>query len=411
VLRTRSRSPSTTPPPPPSLSLPLLRPDQTAIVRHPARLKCLAMGRRWGKTLMAGSLALQCARRGAAVAWVVPTYKNARPVWRFLESRVRPLAPRVVLNRADRTAEFPSGGWVGVYSADNDVGLRGEAFDLVIVDEAAQVAEATYTDVILPTLADRDGRCLLISTPRGRDWFWREWTAALADGTDRAAWTAPSSANPVPAIQRAAALAASRVPERTYRQEWLAEFVEDGGGVIRNVRRQATAVRQDRAMDGHAYRFGVDWGRTTDATAIAVYDTTIAACVALDRFTDTAYAVQVGRLKGLVERFRPTTVVAERNGMGEPLVELLQRERVPVKPFLTTNQSKADLIDALALAFETGAITIPDDPILVAELEAYEAARLPSGLLRYGAPAGLHDDCVTALALAVGVEARRWVPL
>jgi hypothetical protein len=369
------------------------------------------MGRRYGKTLMAGSLALACADHGGAVAWVVPTYKNARPVWRFCEASCAPLAPRVRLNKTDRTVEFPSGGWLGVYSADNDVGLRGEAFDLVIVDEAAQVAEETYTDVILPTLADRGGRCYLISTPRGRDWFWREFLAAQADGVDRAAWTAPSSANPLPSIQRAAALARERVSDRTYRQEWLGEFIQDGGGILRHVREAATATPQDRGQEGHTYRFGVDWGRTHDATAIAVYDTTLSACVALDRFTDTAYAVQVGRLKGLVERFRPTTVVAERNGMGEPLVELLQRERVPVRPFLTTNQSKADLIDALALAFETGAITIVDDPILIAELEAYEAARLPSGLLRYGAPAGLHDDCVTALALAVGVEARRWVPL
>jgi hypothetical protein len=36
----------------------------------------------------------------------------------------------------------------------------------------------------------------------------------------------------------------------------------------------------------------------------------------------------------------------------------------------------------------------------VGELEAYEAERLPSGLLRYGAPEGMHDDCVMSLALA-----------
>jgi hypothetical protein len=366
------------------------------------------MGRRWGKTLMAGSVALRCANQGGAVAWVVPTYKNARPVWRFCEQRCAPLAGPVLVNRSDRTVEFPGGGWVGVYSADNDVGLRGEAFDLVIVDEAAQVAEATYTDVILPTLADRDGRCYLISTPRGRDWFWREWLAAQADGTDRAAWTAPSSANPLPSIRRAAALARGRVSDRTYRQEWLAEFVDDGGGVLRRVREAATAMPQERALDGHAYRFGVDWGRTTDATAIAVLDTTIDALVALDRFTDTAYATQVGRLTALYERFRPAVVVAERNSMGDPLVEQLQRSGVPVRPFLTTNASKADLIDALALAFETAALTIVDDPVLIGELEAYEAERLPSGLLRYGAPAGLHDDCVMALALAHGVREPDW---
>ena len=130
---------------------------------------------------MGGALGIATAARGHAVAWVAPTYKNSRPLWRFIEAAVKPVK-RVAVNRADRTVEFPGGGWLGVYTADNDVSLRGEAFDFVIVDEAARIAEETYSDVILPTLADRDGRCLLISTPRGHDWFWREWTKAQADG-------------------------------------------------------------------------------------------------------------------------------------------------------------------------------------------------------------------------------------
>lgn len=38
--------------------------------------------------------------------------------------------------------------------------------------------------------------------------------------------------------------------------------------------------------------------------------------------------------------------------------------------------------------------------MLVGELVAYQAERLPSGLLRYGAPSGQHDDTVMALAVA-----------
>jgi hypothetical protein len=54
----------------------------------------------------------------------------------------------------------------------------------------------------------------------------------------------------------------------------------------------------------------------------------------------------------------------------------------------------------LALAFERGDIRILNDPVLVSELVAFQAERLPSGLLRYGAPGGQHDDTVMALALA-----------
>ena len=48
------------------------------------------------------------------------------------------------------------------------------------------------------------------------------------------------------------------------------------------------------------------------------------------------------------------------------------------KPFLTTNASKAQAIEALALAFERGDLRIIADQVLVSELQAYEMERLPS---------------------------------
>ena len=170
--------------------------------------------------------------------------------------------------------------------------------------------------------------------------------------------------------------------------------------MFRRVRDAATATLQDRRVEGHRYVVGVDWGKLADFNVSAVVDSTTKELVALDRSNRIDYAVQLGRLTALCERFKPDRLIAEQNSMGEPLIEQLQRSGLPVWPFQTTNASKASVIDALALAFERGDLRIPDDPVLVAELLAYDAERLPSGLLRYGAPAGMHDDCVIALALA-----------
>ena len=65
-----------------------------------------------------------------------------------------------------------------------------------------------------------------------------------------------------------------------------------------------------------------------------------------------------------------------------------------------TNAAKANMVESLALAFEQGSIKILNDPVLIGELQGYEMERLPSGMTRYGAPAGLHDDTVMSLALA-----------
>ena len=368
---------------------------------NPARIKFVAMGRRWGKTFMGGVYAVTCADRGAAVAWVAPTYKNTRPLWRFCESHTKPVASRLRINRGERIIEFPSGGWLAMYTADNDVGMRGESFDVVIVDEAAQVKEETYTDVILPTLADRDGHCMLITTPKGRNWFYREWINA--DGHDAARFQAPSNANPKPTIRRAFELAKSRVSGRTFRQEWLAEFVDDGGGVFRRVTEAATATPQDGGEGG--YVIGADWGRTNDATVFSVIDVANNSQVYIDRMTDTDYNLQVMRLRALYDRFGHPPIVAEYNSMGGPIVERLQAENVHVIPFHTTNATKSQLIDGLALAFESGAIRILPDLVQLSELQSYESARTATGMVTYSAPDGMHDDTVIALALAwMGAE-------
>ncbi len=70
-----------------------------------------------------------------------------------------------------------------------------------------------------------------------------------------------------------------------------------------------------------------------------------------------------------------------------------------------TNAIKTNLVEGLSLAFEQGQIEILDDPVLIGELQAYESERLPSGLVRYNAPDGLHDDCVSALMLAYAAGA------
>jgi len=358
------------------------------------------MGRRWGKTVLGGTLSVACAARGAAVAWIVPTYKNGRPLWRWAENTVAPLKQtrRVEVHRTDRTIQFLGGGFLGVYSMDNEDSIRGEAFHLVIVDEAARIPESAWTDAIMPTLADYDGRAFLISTPKGKNWFWQEWLCGQEGRGDIASWQSPTADNPNPKIQKAARLARERIPERSYRQEWLAEFVEDGA-VFRNVRACATAAEQP-PQDDHTYVIGCDWGKVNDFTVFTVMDATTRQVVALDRSNRVEYYLQRQRLRVLNERYKPLLIVAEENSIGMPIIEELRREDLPVQPFTTTNATKAALIDALALAFEQQTIAIPNHATLIGELLAFEMTKTATGMPKYAAPEGMHDDMVMSLALA-----------
>lgn len=380
--------------------LPRLREDQSRIVCHPAHVKVVAMGRRWGKTFMAGTYAVASADLGAAVAWVAPTYRNARTLWRFTERVLGPMKALVQSNKVEMEMTFPSGGRLGIYSADQDVGLRGEAFDVVIVDEAARVRSETYYDTIMPTLADRGGHCMLISTPMGRNWFWQEWMRGMSgEDSETISFRAPSSDNPNPRIKAAAARAKETMPERAYRQEWLAEFLEDGSGVFSRVSEQAVLQRGER-NELHGYTAGVDWGRSSDWTVMTVVNATMGHQVDMIRFQGMGYEQQKERVRELFWRWKPYVIMAEANSMGAPLIEQMRSEGLPIEPFWTSGKSKMVLMDTLALGIEQQNLWLLDDHILVGEMEAYEATQTVGGVLRYSAPRGGHDDCVMALALA-----------
>ena len=381
------------------VKLPPLLPKQREVVEHPARFTVLAAGRRWGKSRLGCVLCLKVALEGGLAWWVAPSYPIASIGWREIKHLVRQI-PGAQIHEGERLADLPGGGAIQVKSADNPDSLRGEGLDFVTLDECAFMREEAWTEALRPALSDRRGGALFISTPKGRNWFWRIWQRAQdRRAADWHAWRFPTSANPL--IDSAEIEAAkANLPERVFEQEYMAAFIDDAGGVFRRVSDAATAAPQDKALAGHEYALGVDWAKTTDYTVIAVVDLTERALVAMDRFNRIDYALQIKRLHVLYDQFRPRQIIPELNSMGAPLAEQLERDGLPIFPFTTTAASKAEAIDALALAFEQEQIRIIPDPVLISELQAYEAKRLPSGLLRYEAPSGVHDDCVMALALA-----------
>jgi hypothetical protein len=341
---------------------------------------------------------------------MAPTYKYLEDVWRQLRQVLEPITTEK--SEQQHRIATRSGGSVECWSLDDPDAARGRKYRRIVVDEAALVRdlETVWQASLRPTLSVLQGDAWFLSTPKGLDAFHGLYQLGQDPlQTEWQSWQMPSSASPFISADEVAA-ARSELPERTFAQEYLADFIQlEGAGVFRGVR--AVSRLQPRGPErGHQYVFGVDWGRTNDFTAISVIDATLGEQVALDRFSNIDYEYQSERLHKWAEVYRPVLIVAESNAMGRPLVERLQlgyarligdaRPALPVWAWEATNASKAALVQALGLAIERGDLSLLDDQVQIGELQAYEAQVLPSGLLRYGAPAGQHDDTVIALGLA-----------
>lgn len=318
------------------------------------------------------------------------------------------LAPYIVRRSAsEMRLELVNGGVIEFWSLEKPDAIRGKKYHRFIVNEAGFVPNLldVRNYIIMPTLIDYQGDDYYCGTPKGMNGFWQLWNQT---GDDWARWQMSSYENPYIPASELDSLKGT-MTERAFSQEILAMFLEDGGGVFRGVSAAAT-LSPAEPVQGHQYVIGVDWGRSNDATVFSVLDVQEQAQVFLDRMTDTDYASQRLRLKALAERYNRAMVLAETNSMGQPNIEALQNMSVSLMGFTTTNATKAQIIQALELAFELKQIRVLDNALQTAELMAYESEKLPSGLIRYGAPEGMHDDTVMALALAwwAGVASQTW---
>ena len=321
-------------------------------------------------------------------------------VWREAVRTFSPILSR--RNIQERRLEFITGGLLEFWSLDNPDVARGRKYRRIIIDEAAMVPSLmdVWQYALRPTLADYRGDAWFLSTPKGRNGFWQMWQWGQdATMPEWASWQMPSSVNPLLAPSELDEMRRT-MPERTYRQEIEAAFVEDGGGVFRRVQEAATADKQAVRRGDRTYVAGLDWALSYDFTVLTIIDANTREVVCLDRYNGVDYSLQRQRIKAACDRFGVAGVIAESNAMGKPNNDELRRMGLPVRDFTTTNATKADIIESLAAAFEQGNIRILDDPTLIAELQAYEVDRLPSGMVRYSAPDGLHDDMVMSLALA-----------
>lgn len=370
----------------------------------------MVCGRRWGKTFAATNEALKLAlvKPNSLVWMVAPTFPLTETMWETLNRFV----PRETLARkgeAKLFMQFNNGSMIQCRSADNPDSLISKGLDLVIVDEAAQVDPHAWYQSLRPALADKKGKAIFISTPKGRNWFFDIFQ--LGQDPQEKEWKSfnfPSSTNPYLAPEEIEAMRRS-MPERLFDQEVLAEFKENSGAVFRNIEK---CIGGDyypyERFSNHSFVLGVDLARYHDYTVIIVIDVDTHHVCFFDRFSSVDFNLQKQRILNTARKYK-AQVYIDSTSMGLPVLEDLRRENITVHGVSIQTAMKQYLIDGLSIALEQEKLSFPNEPVLINELRSYEYTSTPSGNVKSGAPKGKFDDCVFALALAwYGTQKGRW---
>jgi hypothetical protein len=370
-----------------------------------ARFRCLACGRRWGKTISGANefIKLMIQRGPEAVGFAVaPTFWHTQKQWKeFLRYCPREIITNI--HRGEHKIELIGKREVWFRSADNPDSLRSEGVDIAWLDEYGQMKEATWTLALRPALMDKKGKAIFTGTPKGRNWGFQLWTRGQdPNQKDYESWAFPSVNNPYIDPKEVEEFARD-MPELAYKQEILAEFVDDVGAVFRKVDGCISGELADYFW-GKAYYMGVDLAKHMDFTVLCVLDNDGHLC-AFDRFNQIDWVFQRKRVVNLAQKYH-ATVLIDSTGVGDPILDELRRENINVVGYKFTNASKKELIENLSIRIENKEISYPEIPILINELKLFGYTVSPSGMVSYGAPENYHDDCVIALALAAWQTSR-----
>lgn len=141
--------------------------------------------RRFGKTVWAINhilrAALMCEKNNPRLAYMAPTYRQAKNVaWDYIKQYAGKI-PGVRFHETELRCDLPTGARISLLGAENPDSLRGIYLDGCVMDEVADMPENVFPEVLRPALSDRKGFCIFLGTPKGHNAFYEKYEEAVAN--------------------------------------------------------------------------------------------------------------------------------------------------------------------------------------------------------------------------------------
>lgn len=390
------------------IKVPRLYPKQHEAFFGPERIIVTEASTKAGKSVGALTWQLDQAINvspGFSHIWCSPVYPQAHAqadrLARWLSRMDPEHATGWAYNRTELSVTLPGTSKLWFKGSNNPDSIYGTDYASAVIDEASRCKEDAWY-AVRSTLTATNGPIRIIGNVKGRkNWAYKLGRKALA-GEPGMRFFRITAEDAVAAgvLNREEIESARRdLPDAVFRELYMAEASDDQGNPF-----GLDAIREcaNGLWTTQPAVWGWDLAKSVDWTVGIGMDHAGRVC----RFERFQRPWQ--ETLDAIDAHPAQRVVVDSTGVGDPIVEALQRRGRSVDGFKFTSQSKQQLMEGLAVAIQQRAITFPDGPIRN-ELEAYEYEYTRTGV-RYSAPEGMHDDCVCALALAWHALGSRMAP-
>jgi predicted phage terminase large subunit-like protein len=338
-------------------------------------------------------IALKKALEGGHVWWVAPTYAVAGIAWRECKAMVKQIPIAHEIHEADRQVNFLNkGGFIGFKSAERPENLRGESLDYCVFDEADFVSETTWVDSIRPSLSDRKGGAIFISTPWVEgSWFHKMWLRGQ-NNTDPEliSWRFTSYTNPFLAKSELD-VAKETMATSSFKREFLAEWVGTVGARVQRDWIKYFDKLPEKLDIGMGVDLAISQKTEADFTAACVLGRDKAGIIyvlAVER-AKIGFGETQSFIKRIADKYKPSTIAIESVAYQQALVEQLQTTtKLNIKGIKST-RDKITHFSPLEGRIEHGQVLLSRD---LPEYFEDELLHFPMN--------GWHDDTVDAFSLA-----------
>lgn len=354
-----------------------------------------------GKTLFAINMALYWLLRNndTKLGYITPIYSLGKEVFEIIQGKTSELIE--ASNKSDLTIKFINGSSIKFLSADRADSVRGFRFHYMIMDETAYLNQNTIEKAILPTLNPNGRKCLMISTPRGKNHFYEYYLRGQQGDSDYVSMTIPLTECPF-VKQELIDEARKSLPTEVFRSEYEAEFTDSTNDVFQNIEKCSIVYEWTPPNRQHRYFAGIDTGLSNDYSVLTIIDET-GRVAFIDRINNDTLENIATRFIGTLKRYSVQGCLVEANGIGKAMAELIRKHVRVAMPFITTQDSKMNAVRTLMTDMDAGVIEIPTKeffPHLYNEMSAFTYKYSANGKISFSHPNGVNDDCVDSLWLA-----------
>ena len=351
-----------------------------------------------GKTYLLENLLIKTAleKPGSKSFMISPT--NAQNLRIFTEISRATVDLLRKANGSSMLIEFRNGSVIQFRSGESGDSLRGYTVKrggILAIDEGAFLSREVY-EIVMPLVSKEGCTLVIASTPDSMDgMYYSLWSRE--DGVIRINWS-----DYIDQMYSKEELDFYRsvYSDRRFRTEILGEFAVGEGTVFSGI---ANCVSPTELIQKGTLVAGIDFGsgNLQDSTVITFIDEDLQVIAQYDT-NDKPPMEQIDWLARLLLDYKPTRVLAEKNGLGSVYFDALKQKCPIVTPWITTNDSKTAIVDDLAAHIEKGRIKFqPKCEKLLEQLQVYRETQSSTGKRVFNAPPGKHDDFVISTALAL----------